>query len=294
MTVYGLKHPDGRWLYRLEPRRNNGWGSTLLTVEADGAPMTQLKEASYWWITDHEAAEIAAVYRVSPKLTHWELINPERDQSGRYPATLTREEFQTHEDYDQDDILHRLYRAVNEAVPDERHVYEGPYVTLEGREPPGPGEPVWVVDLPHALGDRPEYHHLFPGRINGLKAHLVTVFKRMPYVDYVSDKWDGKPGIHVSFKLPYEEPETHWVRDTTPGGRPRKTGRYVPTTVNRRVQLPISDAVTGSNYAEALAVWNETVTYWTNQVREAAVTACNQCRGTGIVGTGVVIKHPAT
>lgn len=293
LKVYGLSHPDGRWFYRLPNLpRDFAWDKTVKAIEADGAPMAQHESKKGWWITDHKAERIAIVFSKRPRTARWELVD-ETAQSVRYPAELSPQEFQDHPDYDShDEVLYRLYRSVNEVQPDETYTYEGPYIVLEGREPPGPDEPAWHPDVLNDLSNTWEYQHLFPGRITGMRDILMNRFKDMPHVEHVFANFQHKPGVYVSMRLPYEEPVTEWKPDRSRRtGKPLKTGKRVPVRVARSMRLPIQDAVHGDNYAHALAQWNELLEYWTGQVRDAAALACNHCGGEGFI-VPAAQQHP--
>lgn len=286
MTVYALKHPDGRWLYHLpkpEAFGTPGFGSRadVTGVYADGQPMEKLH--GDWWATDHEATRLTISGQPSPKTTGYRLTDPNAE-SVRYPATLTVDEWGDRREYDEN--LWQLYTNVTEDQPRLEHAFDGPIVVLEGREPPTPDEPQWVAQLPHALTERPEYKHLFPGHIPGLANHLMGVFKTMRYVDFVSANFQNRPGVHVSLKVPYDEPRTEWRANTGRNGKPLKTGYHVQITVNRRLTLPIPSRVTGDTYEQALQSWNQQIEFWTGVVAEASVAACSHCDGKGFVGSG--------
>jgi len=254
VTVYALKHPDGRWLYHLpKPDAFKTPGNQLRINEitgvlADGQPMEKLH--GDWWATDHEATRLTMTAQPAPKTTGYQLTDPDTE-SVKYPATLTPDQYlDLSDDYED---LWRLYTAVREDQPVVEHVYDGPVMVLEGREPPTPDEPQWVAQLPHALTERREYMHLFPGHIPGLDDHLMRVFKGMQYVDFVGSNFQGRPGVHVSLKVPYDQPRTEWRANTGRNGKPLKSGYHVQVTVNRRITLPIPSRVAGDTYEQALA-----------------------------------------
>lgn len=281
MTVYALHHPDGRWLYHL-PKPDTFPNIRDISLTADGQPMTKLSRD--WWAADREATRLTISGQPSPKTTGYRLTDPTAE-SVRYPATLSLEEWEERRDRE-GDTLWTLYTNVTEDQPRLEHVFEGPVVVLEGREPPAPDEPQWVANLPHALTERREYMHLFPGHIPGLDDHLMAAFKNMPYVDFVSSNFQGRPGVHVSLKVPYDEPRTEWRANTGRNGKPLKSGYHVQVTVNWRITLPIPSRVPGGNYEQALAGWHEQVKYWTGVVAEASVAACSHCDGKGFVADG--------
>lgn len=286
MTIYALKHPDGRWLYHLPvPDEFGRPGFTarakLTGVFADGRPMAKLH--GDWWATDREAARLTATAQPRPKTTGYQLTDPSAE-SVRYPTTLAVDEWRERRDTDEN--MWQLYTDVTEEQPPLEHVYDGPVMALEGREPPAPDEPQWVAQLPYMLAERVEYAHLFPGHIPGLVAHMMDVFKSMPRVDFVSLDFQNKPGVHVRLYVPYDEPRTEWRANVGRTGRPLKSGRNVPVRVNRRLTLPIPDRVAADSYAEALELWEQQVAHWTSVVESASVAACSRCDGKGYVSHG--------
>lgn len=286
MTVYALRHPDGRWIYHLPtPDTFKTPGGHLRVTKvtgvfADGQTMTPLH--SNWWATDHEAVRLTATAQPTPKTVGYRLSDPAKE-SVYYPATLTLDEWEERRD---DDSVWEAYTSITEDQPPLEHVYDGPVMVLEGREPPAPDEPQWVAQLPHALTERPEYKHLFPGHIPGLVDHLVTVFKAMPRVEHVFVNFQNEPGVYVGLRVPYDVPRSEWRAYTGRKGQPLKSGRNVPVTVNRSLTLPIPNRVAADSYDEALASWEQQVQHWTRVVREASVAACSHCDGRGYIPAG--------
>ncbi|MCX4885932.1 hypothetical protein [Streptomyces sp. NBC_00847] len=288
MTVYALKHPDGRWLYHLpkpEAFGKPGFGSraTVTGVYADGQPMEKLH--GDWWATDHEAERLSTTGQPAAKTTGYRLTDPSAE-SVRYPATLTVEEWSERSDRE-GETLWTLYTNVHEDQPALEHVYDGPVMVLEGREPPSPDERPWIAALPQALTERPEYKHLFPGRIPGLRAHLCEVIKTMPRVRHCFDNYNGYQGLHVVLSIQFDKPQTQWKADISRRtGKPLKTGRTVPLLVDRRLELPVPMEVFADTYEQALTAWDEQVAFWTGLVESATVAACSACKGTGHVEHG--------
>ncbi|MFE1949977.1 hypothetical protein ACFW9D_05845 [Streptomyces sp. NPDC059524] len=280
MTVYALKHPDGRWLYNL-PEPENFRFKTRTGTYADGQPMQELHRG--WWAADHEATRLTTTAQPAPKTVSYALNDPAAE-SARYPATLTVEAYSDRQD--SDDNLYSLYDPVREEQPALEHVYDGPIVVLEGREPPAPDQPQWIARLPHQLADRPEYQHLFPGHIPGLVDHLMTMFKAMPRVEHVFDNFQNTPGVYVSLRIPYDQPRTEWRAYTGRKGQPLKSGRNVTVMASRSLTLPIPSRIAADTYAEALSVWEQQVTYWTGVVEQASVAACSHCNGHGFITDG--------
>lgn len=285
MTVYALKHPDGRWLYHLPKPDHSIFGrwATVTGTFADGRPMEHLH--GDWWATDSEASRLTMTAQPYAKTVGYRLVDPAAE-SVRYPATLSLQKWEEREDRE-GDALRELYTSMQEQQPALEHVYDGPVMVLEGREPPSPDEPQWIAELPRVLAERPEYLHLFPGRIPGLRKHLHDVIEKMPRVRHCFDNFQGYTGLHVMVAVPYDQPQTRWQADLSRRtGKPLKTGRTVPVTVERRLRLPVPADVTADSYAQALTAWDEQVTFWTGLVESATVAACSACQGTGHVPHG--------
>ncbi|MCI3279162.1 hypothetical protein [Streptomyces cylindrosporus] len=282
MTVYALKHPDGRWLYHLpKPDADDFRHESVAGAFADGQPMEKLH--SDWWAAAGEAAELKVATKPRQKTTDYRLTDADTE-SVKYPATLTVAEWNERREYD--DNMWQLYKAVREDLPPVEYVYDEPVMVLEGRQPPGPDEPQWVARLPHALTERPEYKHLFPGHIPGFAEHLMDVFKAMPRVQHVFHNYQGRVGVYVALNIPFDPPQTVWQANIGRGGKKLKSGRNVPQTVYRTVNLPIPDNVAAVTYEQALTVWEEQAAFWTSVVESTQVAACGACGGTGHVTHG--------
>ncbi|MFJ2752737.1 hypothetical protein [Streptomyces sp. NPDC087297] len=283
---YALNLPDGRWAYYLpEPERPPGRRTGLF---ADGVPLKRLEQLvdpkGNWYAADQHAEQITATYQPAPKTLHFDL-NDRSALSQRYPAELSVEEWNERSECDEE--YWKLYTRVTEDLPPVEIVYEGPYMPLVGREAPHSGtEPTWRAELPHELTQYPEYRHLFPGHIPGLKDAVAAHIKEMARVQYCFVDHQGFSGVYVSLKVPFDEPRTRFVPDTGRNGQPKKTGRTVRVLVDRRLQLPVPSAVYGPNYETALAEWKAQVEFWTAQVTAAGVAACSACEGTGFVPHG--------
>ncbi|MFD6541195.1 hypothetical protein [Streptomyces goshikiensis] len=289
---YALNLPDGRWAYYLpEPQPRPGLRDGLF---ADGVPMHRLvplvDPKGNWYVADHLAEQITATYQPSAKTLHYDLKD-RTALSQRYPEQLSVEEWS--ERSEEDEEYYKLYTRVTEDLPPVEYVYEGPYMPLVGREPPHyNAEPPWRGELPHELTQYPEYRHLFPGHIPGLRKAVAERLKEMVRAQYVFVDYDGFPGVYVSLRVPFDEPRTRFVADTGRNGRPKKSGRTVQTLVDRRLQLPVPSAVYGPNYETALAEWETQIAFWVDQVTQASVAACSACGGHGFVPHGA-LEHQA-
>jgi hypothetical protein len=283
VTVYALKHPDGRWLYHLpKPSTDDFRYAKVTGVYADGQPMEHLH--GDWWATGQQAARLTTAVQPDPITTGYRLSDLTAE-SVRYPATLTVDEWD--ERRERDENMWQLYTSVREDRPAVEHVFDGSVMVLEGREPPGPDERQWKAELPHVLASRPEYLHLFPGRIPGLRAHLYEIVKSMPRVRHCFDKYDGFMGLHITLEVPFDQPKTRWQANLSRrDSRPLKSGRTVPVLATRTLRLPVPVDVPGDNYEAALQAWDEQVEFWLSIVRDATVVACSACDGTGHVPHG--------
>lgn len=278
---YVLQHPDGRWLYHLA--KPSEFGATPRTgLFADDEPMTPLGDPrGEWWVASQQAKQITAVYQPHPNPIRY-VLRDTAVHSDRYPAELTIEQW--NEKSDEDDTYYRFYEAVTQAQPEVRYEYPGPFVVLEGSEPPGPDAPPWVADLPTALTQRPEYQHCFPGYIPGLSSHLTDLISKMQHVQYCFNGRDNKPaGLYVTIRVPFHEPVSRWKPKYGARGQELKAREEVPVLVTREMHLPVPDRVYGPSYQVALADWTAQVEFWTQVARDASVKACNACEGTGHV-----------
>ncbi|MEU3399396.1 hypothetical protein [Streptomyces filamentosus] len=286
---YALQLPTGQWAYHLpEPSPRPG---TRTGLYADGGTLKRLDPIvdpkGDWYVADRHAERITATYQPAPRTVEYKLIDPTA-LSERYPATLSVEDW--NERSDRHEEYWTLYERVTEVLEPVEYVYEGPFTPLEARQPPHyKDEPQWRADLPVELTQRPEYRHAFPGHIPGLKEHLAALVKKMPRVQHVFVDYEGKQGLHVTLRVPFDQPRTVFIPNTGRGGRPLKSGRTIPATVTRSVDLPVPGAVHGPNYAAALADWHQEIDFWLAQVEAAGVAACSACEGKGYVeanGTG--------
>lgn len=286
---YALQLPNGQWAYHL-PDPSPAPSARRTGIYADGTPLTRLDPIvdpkGNWYVADRHAERITAIYQPAPKTLEYKLTDPTA-LSERYPATLSVEDWNKRSDRFEEYFT--LYEAVTEALAPVEYVYEGPFMPLEARQPPHyTDEPQWRADLPVELTQRPEYRHAFPGHIPGLKEHLADLIKKMPRVQHCFIDYHGKPGLHVSLRVPFDSPRTVFIANTGRKGQPLKSGRTVQETVTRTVDLPVPAAVPGPDYATALEGWNQQVEFWIAQVEEAGVAACSACSGKGYVPHGAL------
>jgi hypothetical protein len=287
-----IRHPDGRWLYHLPTADAHGVTAVLAEHTILDGPGTELRPMaqigkSRWWATNAEATRLVLVKQPAPLVTGYALDDPDT-ASVRYPATLTVQEWQARRTSQSEiDRLWDLYHSVTEPQAPIEEPIDGPFVILDGGEPPAADARQWHINLVDSITQRPEYAHLFPGYLTGLRAHVRQLIDRMPRVKHCFDGYQGAPGLHVVISVPFEQPITRWQPDISRAtGKTLKSGRTVPVTVDRRLTLPVPDQVAAGNYDAALTEWDRQVTYWTSQVTEASVAACNHCHGTGHVPAG--------
>lgn len=280
---YAIQHHDGRWLYHLPDPSGREVSGKRTGIYADGQPMHRLvplaDSKGDWYVADHPAERITATYQPYPTPLRYALSD-ETVLSVRYPAELSVAERNKRTDVE--DAIYRLYTAVTEDLPPVEYVYEGPFVVLEGTQPPAPGSPRWVADIPRSLTERPEFHHCFPGHIAGLRDSLAEQIKRMGHVQHCFNGYKDRPaGLHVTIRVPFAQPKSRWIPNIGRGGRDLKSGRNAPITVSQEMYLPVPDRVAGPTYAVALAQWELQEEFWLQVARDAAVKACNNCGGTG-------------
>lgn len=165
---------------------------------ADGQPMAHLQGDR--WATECEARRLVAVYQPGARTVDYRLKQQDA-LSARLPAELPVADF-TRRTFEEGEgelySLYCLYSSVTEPSDAVEHVYDGPVTVLVGREPLGPEEPQWAAQLAYELGNRPEYRHLVPGYIPGLRKHLMAVFKAMPW----GRRLPERPGAEPAFGLP--------------------------------------------------------------------------------------------
>jgi hypothetical protein len=293
-------HHDGQFLYYLDRADfgNRDGMIEKLDLRADDTPMTRLQATNYrdgWFAADHRATQILVQDPPKQIPTGYTLTDPAME-SAKYPATLTVEQWRAMVD----DENRWQYRAEYREEPAEWVVLAtdtGDWLLIEGTPPPKADEntPTWVPDLMPGLMERREFHHLMPGRIPGLRAHVYKRLERLVGMFRVHCDPSGKAsGIYVRLQVPFERPVTHWEANTGRSGSKLKSGKTVQTTVTREMRLPVPHDVPGANYAEALAAWDEAVEYWLDVVKTSATgaaKACNHCAGHGFVGGDVFTEY---
>lgn len=256
---------------------------------ADGVrvALTPVEGRAGWFTSVPGIVAVEMTTTGYPTTAGWTLRNP-ASHSERFPMSLSREEHRRRCDSGEEELLGLLYVARTEPATPTVVRTEGPFPTLEGREPPGPDEPGWIAHLPEVLAGRREFAHLYPGVMPGLRSHVADLIKRLPGVSFCSTTYDGYRGISVTLNVPYEPDITRWRANVGTRGQTLRTGKTVSEKYARHLRLPVPDRVPGENYADALAQWDEAVEFWIDLVREAGVKACGHCRGTGVVEDGAV------
>lgn len=278
-------HDGDLWMYHLSDR--NGHSQFAL---ADGEPMTDL--GGGWWAADHEAAEVALSIPQPYRIVGYRLSKPDAE-SDRFPASLTPEEYCQR--VDADEVYYSLYVRETEQVPNEITVVEGPWIRLDGAPPPADGRS-WRANLPSELRHRPEYHHLFPGHMPGLRDHIEELARANPRVRHVLVDYQGRRGLDIGLEVPFDQPiyEYRPARNRDGGISRSRNGRNVAVTARRSLLLDVPQRVAGSNRAEAAAEWDRQVAEWTAAIDGASVKACSACRGHGHVIDGSEIYERKT
>ncbi|MFV2172396.1 hypothetical protein ACFHW2_11560 [Actinomadura sp. LOL_016] len=276
---YALHH-DGTWMYYLGGNPDVGYLGKDIVPAADGRPMTRLQQRD-WWATDHEAATITITQPQSPTTTGFVLRNP-ADETQRFPARLTLDEYNRHSA--SVDVLDDLYKSVVEDRPDEVTTLHGPWLRLDGTPPPDDGR-TWVASLPNALRNRPEYQHLFPGYLSGLRAHIGDLAKKHPRVAHAFVHEQGKVDVHLD--IPFDQPLTEYrpARNLDGSVSKSRRGKTVTRTVRRTITLSVPDRVRGENRAAAVAEWDRLTAQYQAELDAVDVVACSACEGHGYIPT---------
>jgi hypothetical protein len=235
-------------------------GSRWRSCTATGGPPTTRRPAS------------SATAQPRPKTVGYRLTDPSAE-SARFPATLTVEEWSERGDRE-GDTLWGLYTNVHEDLPALEHVYDGPVMVLEGREPPVPRRA--AVDRrtparPHGAARVPApvpRPHPRPAR-----PPLPTSSRPCRGIRHCFDGYHGYAGLHVVLERARSTSRRRagsrrpFSRRT---GKPLKTGRTVRET--RRLDawnLPVpgrrafADYLRGRHWPQ----WEEQVAFWTCQRR---------------------------
>jgi hypothetical protein len=293
-------HHDGMFVYYLDRTDFGDRAGRIEDLElcADETPMTRLRAKNYsggWYAAGHRATEILVQDPAKKIPVSYTLKDPAME-SAKYPLTITPEQWKA---MGWDDNRHQ-YEAENREEPAHwvaLAVDPGDWVLIEGTPQPedDEGSLRWVPDLMPGLMERPEFHHLMPGRIPGLAQHVGRILKNRLGSFQVSYDIDGRyPGVTVRLQVPFERPVTHWRANTGRNGQKLKSGKTVQTTVTREMRLPVPVDVPGENYAAALVAWDEAVEFWLGVVKtsaEGAAKTCNHCEGHGFVGGDVFTEY---
>lgn len=267
-----------------------------IVIYADDVRMELLQGTDYqggWFAADHRATRITVEDPARKVVDHYALRDPSA-ASVKYPAALTPEQW---DGLGRDDTRWNLYETVHREQPPVRvelAVDTGDWIELDGTPPqPEPLDtPAWVPDLLPGLANRPEYHHLLPGYIPGLPAHIGQILERRLGTFRVSWDRDGRGGwVRAEVLVPFEQPVTRFVPNVSSRtGKTLRGGKKEQRTVTRTLHLPIPQRVHGETYAAAAEVWRGQVEYWIGVVeaaRSGSAKACNHCEGLGFVGGDV-------
>ncbi|GAA4209535.1 hypothetical protein GCM10022252_76200 [Streptosporangium oxazolinicum] len=249
-------------------------------------PMTELNKPG-WWASTGPAPEITIHIPQWDRTTSYTLRDP-ATASEKFPPTLTPEEFETAAagSLDTETIHYNLYKPVTEPVADViTTISTTGWPVLTDAVPDVFGERPWHASLPSVLTQRPEYLHLFPGYLDGLRDHLKNVIKALPGVQYCYVKDNH---LDVTIQVPLDLPRTQWVTPPNQYGPSRRKPKPVerPVLVTRHLRLPVPDRVPGPNQEAAIHAWDRAVAHWVAVVTDAKAAACHHCDGTGHVPLG--------
>ena len=293
-------HHQGQFLYYLDKADFGSRDGSIekLELRADDTPMTCLEASNYkggWYAADHRAREIL-VQDPAKRLIAQYVLKDDIVPSEKYPQAITVEQWRAmcgDENQWRYDAEFRDEPAQWVALA----VDSGDWLQIEGTPPPKQTEdsPRWIPDLLPGLMERPEFHHLMPGRIPGLSQYLGQLLRReLGSFQVTFDAAGRNAGIYVRLQIPFERAITRWEANIGRSGNRLKSGKTVQTMVTREMRLPVPLDVPGETYAEALAAWNDAVEYWLGVVRTSAkgdAKACNHCASHGFVGGDVYTEY---
>lgn len=268
---------DDLWMYYLGDIRGQS------TPLADNKPMTKLRDG--WWAADREAAQITISTKLYPTIIGYKLTDPAAE-SPMFPAALTPDEYEARSEGE--GFLSNLYDRVTEDRPDQIVPVNGPWIGLTAPLPPAGDERVWVPQLGPALRNRPEFHHLLPGYLDGFKEHVKRLAEAHPYREYVFLDYQKRQGVTVILQVPFDQPVTKFLPALNQNGSRSKTrpGTTIQLKARRELLLAVPDRIPGATRAEATAEWDRQTAHYQQILDDAQVGACSACRGHGYVPTG--------
>lgn len=251
-----------------------------VVVYADDEPMRQLPSSSTQWLwlaADHRAEQVW-VRRAADKVVDGYRLDDETRVSARYPLTMSPADYERHvREYRFSDDERYFYSEISHERQRERELFAddaGNWPVLDGFAPEYRKDgPPWVPSVPAALLQRPEYHHLFPGSLHGLRQHLTERIRELPAVRYAFN--EKAAGISVVLALAFTKPDTVFGSDASVRTVSRRE------KVERRLHLNVPNSVAGSDYRDALAAWDIEVERWLAAVRSVTVDVCVHCDGEG-------------
>lgn len=246
-------------------------------VHADGVPA---RTVNGWYVTGSPDTRFETVTTSPDRTVRWDLRDP-LTASVRYPATVT--DLSEVADPDDEADLHtagRLYQRVTEPGDTTRTLIDLPVVRLDGEPAPDDGL-LWQAALPHAITDRPEFVHLFPGVLTGYRTAVKGLLESLPTVKYAHNvRQQGS--FDVTIDVPFDPLPAVTRPAPIPGGRKSRTQVVsVASLYSRRLTIDVPDRIEGATRADAVLAWHADLAVIREEVQAASFVACGTCKGTG-------------
>lgn len=189
-------------------------------------------------------------------------------------------------------VFRAIYEQVKHQPPVQIQVIDlSEWVRLPGELDPEPTAR-WALTDPSLVAVYGAHTaHLWPGYIPGLRDRIFELLKKDPRVQYVFDAKNhptqGRGTLQTTVPIPWEKPRTRLRDRTGADGRKLRGREPVPDPIahTATTTLRVPEGLTGVNKAAALAQWEQTVTYYINQLVPTNVVACDRCDGHGHLNT---------
>ena len=220
--------------------------------------------------------------------------------SAKFPAYLTDAEWVERGFGNEDDpegyMATRIYRAEWKVIPGAPTVHPTAGLTeIPGSVDEHPDRP-WVADQPMSLVYSRNYHHLFPGRMSGVREAVLAALnaeygQKTGYLNSTGAvyDWDGSHGkqIDVTLRLDYDTPQWAMKEKRTQSGRRSRATEKVRVTRDVVVSVPLGKGtyVQAASKAEAVEKFDAAVTAWVEWVKSHQMTVCSHCDGHGAIPT---------
>ena len=265
--TYALRDGDGWWYFL--PAKLSGFLGTSTRITDDLGNDLERGHRQGWYYSPDPIAKILLHRERRGDIIRYRLRDEYRDRPEiTLPETLSPDAYAglalTDEDIDDLDPrgMPALYRAAyigerDDPITEVETVNLDGVTVLEGRPPDAiPHGATWRANLPVELRERPEYRHLFPGRLEGIGQAIAD---RLGELDHVKAYYQSG-GLKVY---------------TT------ATGTTIDLVRDRTVPRP-PRWIEGDNLEQAATEWHRMLKRYEQRVREHGIPGdCWRCGGTG-------------